>query len=36
WSMLDAMTMAYQLGRPPYHTVTQEAVYHRGLERSTY
>jgi len=36
WSMLDAMTMAYQLGRPPYHTVTQEAVYHRGLERSIY
>ncbi|TVP44239.1 MAG: pyrroloquinoline quinone biosynthesis protein PqqC [Halomonas sp.] len=36
WSMLDAMTLAYQLGRPPYHTVTQEAVYHRGLERSTY
>lgn len=36
WSMLDAMTLAYQLGRPPYHTVTQEAVYHRGLERSIY
>lgn len=36
WSMLDAMTLAYQLGRPPYYTVTQEAVYHRGLERSTY
>lgn len=36
WSMLDAMTMAYQLDRPPYHTVTREAVYHRGLERSIY
>lgn len=31
WSMLDAMTLAYQLGRPPYHTVTQQRVYHRGL-----
>lgn len=31
WSMLDAMTMAYELDRPPYHTVTREQVYHRGL-----
>lgn len=31
WSMLDAMTLAYQLGRPPYHTVTDQRVYHRGL-----
>ncbi|NVF12962.1 pyrroloquinoline-quinone synthase PqqC [Halomonas sp. QX-1] len=31
WSMLDAMSMAYQLGRPPYHSVTDERVYHRGL-----
>lgn len=31
WSMLDAMTMAYELNRPPYHTVTDEKVYHRGL-----
>lgn len=31
WSMLDAMTMAYELNRPPYHTVTGERVYHRGL-----
>ncbi|SIQ07271.1 pyrroloquinoline-quinone synthase PqqC [Marinobacterium stanieri] len=31
WSMLDAMTMAYELERPPFHTVTQEKVYHRGL-----
>ncbi|BBI61814.1 hypothetical protein HSBAA_31200 [Vreelandella sulfidaeris] len=31
WSMLDAMTLAYQLDRPPYHTVTNERVYHRGL-----
>ncbi|WKD27946.1 pyrroloquinoline-quinone synthase PqqC [Halomonas sp. KG2] len=36
WSMLDAMTMAYQLDRPPYHTVTRKAVYHRGLEHSHY
>ena len=31
WSMLDAMSLAYQLGRPPYHTVTDRAVFHRGL-----
>ena len=31
WSMLDAMTLAYQLGRPPYHSVTDRRVYHRGL-----
>ncbi|RVU31165.1 pyrroloquinoline-quinone synthase PqqC [Neptunomonas marina] len=31
WSMLDAMTMAYELERPPYHTVTPNKVYHRGL-----
>lgn len=31
WSMLDAMSMAYELGRPPYHTVTSGRVYHRGL-----
>ncbi len=24
WSMLDAMTMAYALQRPPYHTVTDK------------
>lgn len=31
WSILDAMTMAYELERPPYHTVTPDRVYHRGL-----
>lgn len=31
WSMLDAMTMAYELERPPFHTVTSERVYHRGI-----
>ncbi|MCG6658199.1 pyrroloquinoline-quinone synthase PqqC [Halomonas campisalis] len=31
WSMLDAMTLAYQLDRPPYHSVTDRRVYHRGL-----
>lgn len=31
WSMLDAMSMAYELKRPPYHTITSERVYHRGL-----
>ncbi len=32
WSMLDAMTMAYVHQTPPYHTVTAQQVYHRGLE----
>ena len=27
WSMLDAMTMAYALQRPPYHTVTDKAAW---------
>jgi len=31
WSMLDAMSMAYELDRPPYHTVTRDAVWHRGI-----
>ncbi|MBS3805162.1 MAG: pyrroloquinoline-quinone synthase PqqC [Oleiphilaceae bacterium] len=31
WTMLDAMTMAYVYERPPYHTVTDAQVYHRGL-----
>lgn len=31
WSMLDSMTMAYELDRAPFHTVTGERVYHRGL-----
>ena len=31
WSMLDAMSMAYELTRPPYHTVTEQQVWHRGL-----
>ena len=31
WSMLDAMTLAYQLERPPYHTVTHQRVFHKGL-----
>ena len=29
WSMLDAMTMAYTLHRPPYHTVTDKLVWHK-------
>lgn len=32
WSMLDAMSMAYELGRAPYHTVTDQAVWHRGID----
>lgn len=35
WSMLDAMTLAYQLDRPPYHTITKQRVYHRGLPLRT-
>lgn len=31
WTMLDAMAMAYELDRPPYHSVTDQRVYHRGL-----
>ena len=31
WSMLDAMSMAYELNRPPYHSVTQERVWHKGI-----
>ncbi|WP_166263293.1 pyrroloquinoline-quinone synthase PqqC [Marinobacter caseinilyticus] len=31
WSLLDALTMAYVHQTPPYHTVTDQQVYHRGL-----
>lgn len=31
WSMLDAMTMAYELDRAPYHTITEKPMFHRGL-----
>jgi pyrroloquinoline-quinone synthase len=31
WTMLDAMSMAYELHRPPYHTVTDRPVWHRGV-----
>lgn len=31
WSMLDAMTMAYELDRAPYHTITDKPMFHRGL-----
>lgn len=32
WTILDGMSMAYVLERAPYHTVTQEAVWHqKGL-----
>ena len=33
WTMLDAMSMAYELERPPYHTVTDKGVWHRGLQQ---
>ena len=32
WSMLDAMSMAYELQRPPYHSVTTQNVWHRGID----
>lgn len=28
WSLLDSMTMAYTLHRPPYHCVTDQPVWH--------
>lgn len=28
WTMLDAMTMAYMLQRPPYHTITDQVSWH--------
>ena len=31
WSMLDAMSMAYELNRPPYHSVTGQRVWHKGI-----
>ncbi len=31
WSMLDAMSMAYELQRLPYHSVTRDNVWHRGI-----
>lgn len=31
WSMLDAMTMAYDYERAPYHSVAKGASYHRGI-----
>lgn len=35
WSMLDSMSMAYELGREPYHTVkdqlSQPVRYHQGI-----
>ena len=31
WSMLDAMSMAYELKRPPYHSVTSQRVWHKGI-----
>ena len=33
WTMLDAMSMAYELERPPYHTVTRDNVWHHGIAR---
>lgn len=31
WALLDALTMAYVHKTPPYHTVTDQPVWHRGL-----
>lgn len=33
WSMLDALTLAYVHQQPPYHSVTDQAVWHKGLFR---
>ena len=31
WSKLDAMSMAYELKRPPYHTVIGARVWHHRI-----
>ncbi len=31
WSILDALTLAYVHNQAPYHSVTQERVWHKGL-----
>ena len=31
WSLLDSLSMAYIHQTPPYHTVTEKPVWHRGL-----
>ena len=31
WSMLDSMTMAYEYQRAPYHTLTTQPAYHKGI-----
>lgn len=31
WSLLDALTLAYELERPPYHNLETEVSWHRGL-----
>ncbi|EMI6280343.1 pyrroloquinoline quinone biosynthesis protein C, partial [Acinetobacter baumannii] len=31
WSILDALTLAYVHNEAPYHSVTQERVWHKGL-----
>ena len=31
WSLLDSLTMAYSHKTPPFHTVTDQQVWHRGL-----
>jgi pyrroloquinoline-quinone synthase len=31
WSMLDAMTLAYQQDRPPYKGLIAEPIYHKRI-----
>lgn len=33
WSILDALTLAYIHNQAPYHTVTKEPAWHKGLFR---
>lgn len=33
WSILDALTLAYVHQQAPYHTVTTQPVWHKGLFR---
>lgn len=32
WTLLDALTMAYVHHTPPYHSVTDAGIWHRGIE----
>ncbi len=31
WSLLDGLSMAHELNRPPYHTITNDVTYHSRI-----